>query len=318
MPRISVIIPAYNAERTITSAIRSVQGQTEADFEIIVVDDASTDTTCALVQQLADEDRRVRLIRLPRNAGPGVARNEGVAVAAGEWIGLLDADDRYRPDRLRQLLNLADDTRADMAADNILLCPGGGPPEFEPMFAPALMAADRLLSPARFVEGNIAPSSRRCAYGYLKPILRREFLAKSGILYNIGRFGEDFLFYLQLLLFGARWVLIPEALYEYNVGSGTLTFSHTAEDLLRIIEAETTLLENPAVRQDAELTRALIRHRRTVSLALSWFTFAKAVKRFDVTAAASSLFSGRGAPAHIGRELLHVLSREMARLLHSH
>lgn len=104
-PVVSVVIPAYNAEKTIGNAIDSVLEQTMSDLEVIVVDDASTDGTVHVVE--AAGDPRVRLLRGPRNCGPAVARNLGVKRATGRWVTFLDADDEYVPSRLEGLLEAA-------------------------------------------------------------------------------------------------------------------------------------------------------------------------------------------------------------------
>ena len=93
---VSVVIPAYNAQRYIGRAIDSVLGQTHPAQEIIVVDDGSTDGTCSVVEGYGD---RVRLIRQD-NAGAGAARNAGITTGQGEWIAFLDADDEWLPEKL--------------------------------------------------------------------------------------------------------------------------------------------------------------------------------------------------------------------------
>jgi glycosyltransferase involved in cell wall biosynthesis len=98
---VSVIIPLYNKERFIARAIRSVCTQTFSDFELIVVDDGSTDAGADLARQCGDS--RVRIIS-QENAGPGAARNAGIHAAKGELLAFLDADDEWLPDFLRQSL----------------------------------------------------------------------------------------------------------------------------------------------------------------------------------------------------------------------
>jgi len=97
-PGISVIIPAYNAAATLSRALDSVLAQTWPAHEVIVVDDGSTDATGEVVKSYAE---RVRYVRQD-NAGPSAARNQGVAMASGEWIAFLDADDWFYPERLAQ------------------------------------------------------------------------------------------------------------------------------------------------------------------------------------------------------------------------
>ncbi|MEZ2743019.1 glycosyltransferase family 2 protein [Paenalcaligenes hominis] len=99
---ISVIVPAYNAEKTIVTAITSVVAQTWRHVEIIVVDDASTDDTAVLVQQLARQDSRIRLIQLPHNQGAYAARNMGLVHSQGQFITVHDSDDWSHPQKLEQ------------------------------------------------------------------------------------------------------------------------------------------------------------------------------------------------------------------------
>lgn len=97
MPQISVIIPAYNADRTIRETIESVQQQTFQDFELIVINDGSKDRTVEVVQSINDE--RLKIFSY-ENGGVCVARNWGIAHANGEFIAFLDADDLWTPDKL--------------------------------------------------------------------------------------------------------------------------------------------------------------------------------------------------------------------------
>lgn len=103
-PKVSVIIPAYNCARYIAEAIDSVLAQTYQDFEIIVVDDESTDGTGEVVRRYAD---RVRYIRQD-NRGPSGAKNTGIQAARGEYISTLDGDDLWLPQRLEKLVPLLD------------------------------------------------------------------------------------------------------------------------------------------------------------------------------------------------------------------
>jgi GT2 family glycosyltransferase len=100
-PTVSVIIPSYNAEATIETALLSVQGQTFHDLEIIIIDDGSTDSTPSLLRNLATGDRRLRLIFVA-NGGPAAARNLGFNLARGRYIALLDADDLWSCNHLER------------------------------------------------------------------------------------------------------------------------------------------------------------------------------------------------------------------------
>ena len=97
-PKISVILPVHNRADVLPRAIQSVLDQELRDFELIVIDDGSTDASVEVAESFGDA--RIRLIRLDRNRGGNVARNEGIRAAGGPLIAFLDSDDRYLPDKL--------------------------------------------------------------------------------------------------------------------------------------------------------------------------------------------------------------------------
>ncbi len=104
MSRVSVIIPAYNAESTIAATVDSVLGQTFSDFEIICIDDGSTDRTKAILAEYSD---RVRVVAQP-NSGPAAARNRGARLSSGDYLAFLDADDIWMPNMLERTVAALD------------------------------------------------------------------------------------------------------------------------------------------------------------------------------------------------------------------
>jgi len=111
-PEISIIMCAYNAGRYIEEAIDSVQAQTFENWELIVVDDGSVDDTAQKVKTKM-QDQRIRYI-FQENAKQGKARNNGIAQAKAEWVAILDADDRWIPEKLQLQIPLARETQADV------------------------------------------------------------------------------------------------------------------------------------------------------------------------------------------------------------
>lgn len=99
-PRVSIVMPAYNAARFIAEAIESVIAQTLPDWELIVVDDASTDDTAACVQACARRDARIHCVRNERNLGAAQTRNRAIDLARGRYIAFLDSDDVWLPHKL--------------------------------------------------------------------------------------------------------------------------------------------------------------------------------------------------------------------------
>ncbi|MBW3197571.1 glycosyltransferase family 2 protein [Marinobacter nauticus] len=112
-PRVSVVMPAYNASAFIAETIQSVLGQSVEDWELIVVDDCSTDSTREVVTALSNEDSRIRLIALDKNfGGPAGPRNVGVKAARAELVAFLDSDDIWHPEKLRLQLEVINNTEA--------------------------------------------------------------------------------------------------------------------------------------------------------------------------------------------------------------
>ena len=101
-------MPVYNGERYLAEAIASVLGQTYADFELIIVDDGSTDGSVAIMHEYTGRDPRVLVIPLQRNIGKSSARNRGIEVARGQYIAGMDCDDICLPDRLRLQMRFLD------------------------------------------------------------------------------------------------------------------------------------------------------------------------------------------------------------------
>lgn len=106
-PLVSVIMPAYNAEKYIGEAIASVCAQTYENWELLILDDGSADRTVEIAQAYAQRDARIRVLRNPQNMGVARTRNRGFDLAQGEWIALLDSDDRWRVQKMEKQLALA-------------------------------------------------------------------------------------------------------------------------------------------------------------------------------------------------------------------
>ncbi|MCR4032751.1 MULTISPECIES: glycosyltransferase family 2 protein [Flavobacterium] len=99
---VSILIPTYNTEKFIRSTIESVQNQTYTNWEMILVDDASTDKTVAIIEEFAQKDSRIKLFKLPENRGNGFARNAALEKATGKYIAYLDADDLWFREKLEK------------------------------------------------------------------------------------------------------------------------------------------------------------------------------------------------------------------------
>lgn len=116
-PAVSVIMPVLNRASFIGSAIASVQAQAEADWELVVADDGSSDGTCDLVADLAASDTRIRLTRNPGRRGPGAARNHAIRHARSDWLAFLDSDDLWSTGKLAAFMEASASRPAIVASD---------------------------------------------------------------------------------------------------------------------------------------------------------------------------------------------------------
>lgn len=226
---ISVVIPCYNSGRTIRDALRSVQAQTVRPDEVIVVDDGSRDETAAIVEREFPWCRLIRQV----NAGPGAARNRGVAEAKGDWIAFLDGDDAWLPDRL------AIQRAASRAMPDVGLWCGGTAPLVSAPDGTCMDATPRadvaddlpseLLELRRFAVVNpVATSS---------VLVRKDAFARAGGFDETLRGPEDYDLWIRVAAgCPVRMIARPLALYRRVEGSLSLNDAAFLPQVLRVIE----------------------------------------------------------------------------------
>ena len=118
-PLVSIVIPVYNAENYLAECLESVRSQTLRDIEIICVDDGSTDGSASILADYAKKDERIHAVSQP-NGGELAARNTGVQLASGEWIGFVDSDDRVSPDMFERLFTNGEKHQTDISHCGLL------------------------------------------------------------------------------------------------------------------------------------------------------------------------------------------------------
>lgn len=109
---VSIILPAYRCARVVGETIKSVLSQTHANWELLIAEDCSQDDTATTIERWCRIDRRIRLILMPANGGPALARNAAIAVAKGRWLAFLDSDDIWLPSKLAHCLRFASERNA--------------------------------------------------------------------------------------------------------------------------------------------------------------------------------------------------------------
>ncbi|MDB5561776.1 MAG: glycosyltransferase family 2 protein [Hyphomicrobiales bacterium] len=250
---VTVIIAAYNCSGFVSRAIGSALAQTGVTLEVLVIDDASTDDTCAVVEALCKDDSRLKLLRLAENGGPSAARNAGLSAASGEWVAVLDADDAYEPGRLARLVAAGRTAGGDLVADNFRY--------FDVKRGTVGAPGLKLKSEPEFIDRygflrGARPYTSEADFGLLKPVYRRAFMAEQALAYPLdSRHGEDFLLYLEIVLRGGRFLLVREPGYLYSTRDSGL--SRTTVDYEGQILQLAQLKHRPEIAADALLLALL-------------------------------------------------------------
>lgn len=212
-PQVSVVIPVYNIETHLRQCLDSVLGQGLREIEIICVDDGSTDNSPALLAEYAARDHRLKIVT-QANTGPGVARNTGMARAAGEYLIFLDSDDWFEPDFLERMVAQAQKTNAD-----VTICRAD---EFDNATGKNLdgswMLKTQYLPRESFAPEEIRAHIFQFTYGMpWDKLYRRAMVDKNGLQYPPFRNSEDLAFVLPSLLAAERIAVFDRVLIHHRV-----------------------------------------------------------------------------------------------------
>jgi succinoglycan biosynthesis protein ExoO len=278
-PKVSVIIPAYNTEVYIAKAIQSALDQTLDDIEVIMVDDGSTDKTVEVAKGFTDQ--RLKVIVNPQNLGVSAARNRALKAAQGEWIAVLDADDWYDPERLEKLVLLAEKTNVDMIADDLYLINDGETSPWSTLIQESGEDIDKILQIdiIYFIETDVYGKAG-LHLGLSKPIFKREFLFKHGIMYDETlSIAEDFWLDLKCLINGARFFLVPKAYYFYRSRPASLVKKNKSSCLNQYCIASSYFMQQEVVKKNPALMRALSYNLAVYKKNLAYYQVVEPIKQ---------------------------------------
>jgi succinoglycan biosynthesis protein ExoO len=276
-PAVSVIMANYNGAAHLADAIRSIQGQTLRNLEIIVSDDASSDDSVRIVTELRAEDPRIRLVRGERNSGPAAARNRALPLAKGEWIAVMDSDDLMHPDRLTTLVQVARRDNADMVADNLVEFDTSGSKPPRPLLSGRWARKPFWVEICRYIQLNHF-YGRGPGLGYLKPLFRKTILTGPTAYYDETlRIAEDYNLVLRLLYAGRRMRVYPLPLYFYRKHSASI--SHRLnESALEALKAADVRFLGKISRGNQAVAGAVKRRMKSVETALAFEKLLNALK----------------------------------------
>lgn len=191
-PLVSIITPAYNSQKFIAFTIQSVQEQLYPHWEMLIIDDASTDNTCSLVEQFARTDARIKLISLKNNSGAGVARNRGIEEASGTYITFLDADDVWLPHKLQTQVGFMEENNAFVSFSSYSLMDEQGVPLHTTIKALPIVTYNKMLK-SNYI-GNLTGMYNAGVLGKMfMPLIRKRqdwglwlgCIRKAGVAYGI-------------------------------------------------------------------------------------------------------------------------------------
>ncbi len=241
MPRVSVVMPVYNAVSFLPVSIGSVLEQTMTDWELVLVDDGSSDGSLAVCEGYTCADHRIRVVA-QENRGPSAARNSGVHTARGDFIFFLDADDRLPSDALELLLSAAEAGQADMALGNFLKQENDAPPVSQP--AILALGDEPFHGEAKVLaEGELIqylrhflhyPSNHLVSYCWAR-LYRRSLIVEFALCADENmRLFEDFAFNLAFLGKARRLVFVNRPVYIYVLRSGHASASMSILNAARL------------------------------------------------------------------------------------
>lgn len=215
LPHVSVIMPVYNAGNYLISSIESVLNQSYSNFELLIVDDCSTDNSYSILENYAAQDRRIKLFKNARNSKQAYSRNFAIKQSSGKYLAFLDADDVCVKTRLEQQVKFLE------MNNNIGVC--GGRVDF--------------INPTDDIKPNneYIPVTHNEIKSYISlfynPLAQSTVMLKSSILKenniyyqeNLGGITEDFTLWINLLDIGVQFAILDQILVHYRMGDGNQT-----------------------------------------------------------------------------------------------
>lgn len=223
MKTISVIIPAYNAEKTINRCISSVLNQSYPDFELLVIDDGSRDKTVSLVGEYCAKDSRIRLIG-QENGGVSAARNLGISQAQGDGFLFLDSDDELEPGALLSLRSAMNAYGADLVYGGYTKVVGARETkvrEFPEEWFGLVHSSRDFLPLLLSLDGNTPMTS------VWRILFKAETVRNAVALFPLGvKMGEDYNFLLDLLNYGVTVLPVRDYVYRYYFNPSSVTANY--------------------------------------------------------------------------------------------
>ena len=236
----SIIVPVYNSEKYLENTIQSVLRQSLTDWQLLLVDDGSTDGSSDICRRRRLQDGRIVVIS-QENGGPSAARNTGIKAADGEYIMFLDSDDEYRPGAFRAVKDCIDTTGADLIMSSSEI--------FDADSGRTVTAADYILkTPIKSTEDFFCQlREKRVSPGPCRYAVKTGIIKNNSLFFPVGiTLAEDCMWLNNMLGFISGAVYNEKPFYKYNIHSGSITTTMNfskANDLMKVCDGLFLLAE---------------------------------------------------------------------------
>lgn len=208
-PKVSIIMPAYNSEPFIAETIASVEGQLYQNWELLIIDDCSTDTTRETAESFAAYDRRIKVIENAENSGAAASRNRGLSLACSEYIAFLDSDDLWQQEKLYKQIEIMEKAHADICYTSYSILDANGKKICSDYIVPESTNYHSLL--------------RENVIGCSTVLLRAESF--SGHLFSTNFYHEDYVLWLELLKSGEKAVGCSDVLASWRCRENSRSYN---------------------------------------------------------------------------------------------
>ncbi len=251
-PEVSVLIPAYNVAPYIRECLDSVLAQTLQDFEIICVDDASADRTWEILQEYAESDERIRLFRHEQNMGQSCGRNHALDHASGEYIYMLDADDKILPDMLEDLVKECRENDLDVIAFETYQFTDGG----EALTNSGIKTIEYGETGVMDGRQALIYCMERESFSLSVPtfLMKHAYLKETGLRFVEGILHEDVGYILELIVRAGRIRFLHRVWFLRRIRAGsTMTSGFSARNIEGYLKSLYRSFElEPALKKDLE------------------------------------------------------------------
>ena len=215
--QVTVLMPIYNAERFLHESIASLLAQTSNQWKLICIDDGSTDSSKAIVEEYCKKDSRIKLL-CQENAGPAVARARAIEIADTEYVSILDSDDAYAPDYVEKMLARAEETNADSIVPDVEF--GYGNTQKLPnMFVQHHLSADLVINDSKKAFAMTLPWQLH-GWQMIRTSLAKKYYTVQQASYS--KFNSDE-YITRLLYLKSKKIALCSAIYKYRVDETSIT-----------------------------------------------------------------------------------------------